>query len=165
MSKPTTNSTGPHAASHPIPEGIPSASPHIVVRDAVRALDFYKRAFGAVETLRLQEPSGRLGHAEFTVARAHIMMADEYPEMGIVGPQTLGGTTFSIHIYVEDVDAIAARAVAAGATLERPVSDEFYGDRVASLKDPFGHRWSFASRVEEVSPEEMQRRFEKMVSG
>lgn len=141
------------------------ALPHFSVRDAKAAIDFYVRAFGAVETMRLTEPSGRVGHAELTIGTALFMFADEYPEMGIVGPQTLGGTTFGITIYVADVDAFAARATAAGATLEAPVKDEFYGDRVARFKDPFGHRWSFASRIEELSTEEMQRRFDAMCAG
>ena len=148
----------PDIRPRPIPEGLTHATPCLIARDAVEALGFYKRAFGAVETLRIDMPDGKLGHAELRIGSAQLMLADEFPDMGYVGPQTLGGTSVSIHMYVEDVDAFAERAVAAGAKLLRPVSDQFYGDRVAALEDPFGHRWSFAMRVEEVSPEEMRRR-------
>lgn len=148
----------------PIPEG-QRLLPYLSVRNAAAALDFYQRAFGAVEDYRLVEPGGRIGHAELTLAGARFMLAEEYPEYDSVGPQTVGNTTVSLLVYVEDVDAFVARAVAAGATLLRPVADQFYGDRVGWLKDPFGHKWSFASRVEEVSPEEMQRRFSAMMGG
>lgn len=143
---------------HPIPEGQTAAVPYLVVHDGAAAITFYVRAFGAVETLRLAEPGGRIGHAELTIGQARFYLADEYPEMGIVGPKTLGGTTSSVQLYVEDVDELAARAIEAGATLERPIKDEFFGDRVASIRDPFGHRWGFSTRIEDVSPEEMQRR-------
>ena len=142
----------------PIPQGMTHATPCLIARDAAKALSFYERAFGAVETLRIDMPDGKLGHAELRIGSAELMLADEFPDMGYVGPQTLGGTCVSIHMYVEDVDAFAERAVAAGAKLLQPVADQFYGDRVAALEDPFGHRWSFATRVEEVSPEEMRRR-------
>lgn len=145
-------------SKHPIPADSTAAIPYLVVHDGVAAITFYARAFGAVETMRLAEPSGRIGHAELTIGRAKFMLADEYPELGIVGPRTVGNTTVSIQVFVEDVDALAAQAVAAGATVERPLKDEFYGDRVVMLRDPFGHRWSFSTRIEEVSPEEMQRR-------
>ena len=141
-----------------IPEGMTHATPCLIARNAVGALAFYKRAFGAEETLRIDMPDGKLGHAELRIGNAQLMLADEFPSMGYVGPQSLGGTSVSVHLYVEDVDAFAARAVAEGARLLRPISDQFYGDRVAALEDPFGHRWSFATHVEDVSPEEMQRR-------
>ncbi len=142
----------------PIPEGAAHATPYLSVRGAAEALAFYQRAFGALETMRIAQPDGRIGHAEFRIGQALLMLADEFPDHGFVGPKTLGGTSVSVHVYVEDVDALAERAVAAGAKLLRPVADEFYGDRSAALEDPFGHRWRFASRIEEVSTEEIQRR-------
>jgi PhnB protein len=136
----------------PIPEGATYATPYLVVRGAADALRFYQRAFGAIERLRIEMGDGQIGHAELKIGTAELMLADEFPSMGIVGPQTLGGTSVGIRIYVEDVDAFAERAIQAGAKLFKPVSDEFYGDRVAVLEDPFGHRWYFASRFEELSP-------------
>jgi PhnB protein len=146
----------------PIPEGNTHATPYLSVRDAAAALAFYQRAFGATETLRIAAPGGRVGHAELTIGKAAIMLADEHPEIGSVGPKTLGGTTVTLQLYVEDVDALARRAVDAGAKLLRPVADQFYGDRVAFLEDPFGHRWSFHSRIEIVSGEEMKARAAKL---
>lgn len=134
------------------------ARPYLIVREATAALAFYARAFGAVESMRIPMADGKLGHAEFTIEGARLMMADEFPSMDIVGPATLGGTSVSIHIYVPDVDAFAARAVEAGAKLLRPIIDEFFGERVARLEDPFGHRWTFATRTEELTPEEVMRR-------
>src|SRR5262249_16349219 len=131
-------------------------------KDAARAIEFYERAFGATELFRLAEPSGRIGHAELKIGEARIMLSDEYAEMGVRSPQSLGGTPVRIHLYVEDVDALAARAVAAGAALQRPVTDQFYGDRSGWLVDPFGHQWNISTHKEDVSAEEMQRRYEKM---
>jgi PhnB protein len=145
-----------------IPDG-PRIIPYLIVRNAAKAIDFYTRAFGAELTTRFAEPGGRIGHAEMAFAGGTIMLADEHPEMGFTGPETRGGATSSLTVYVEDVDAAAARAVAGGATLERPIQDEFYGERVARLRDPFGHLWTFHTRIEEVTPEEMQRRFAKLV--
>lgn len=145
-----------------IPADQTHATPHLALRDAAAAIEFYARAFAAVTTLRLDMPDGRVGHAELQVGAARFMLADEFPEVGHVGPATLGGTTVTIAIHVADVDALTAQAIAAGATLLRPVKDEFHGDRVAVLQDPFGHRWRFATRVEEVSPAEMQRRLAAM---
>lgn len=147
-----------------IPEGLKGATPYLCCEDAAAALEFYAKAFGAVEIMRFAEPSGRVGHAECKIGDAVIMLSDEYPEMDIRGPRALGGTPVMIHLYVDDVDAFARRAVAAGATLTRPVADQFYGDRSAQLEDPFGHRWSIATHVEDVSPEELQRRFQSMVA-
>jgi PhnB protein len=141
-----------------------SAVPYLSVRGAAQAIEFYKKAFGAVEVVRLPEPGGRLGHAEIIVAGARIMLADEYPELGFVGPQALGGSPVAIQIDVEDVDALVARAQAAGATVLKPPTDEFYGDRAAKLRDPFGHEWSFETRLEEMSPEEMRRRYDELVA-
>jgi PhnB protein len=145
-------------ARHPIPEDQTAAVPYLSVHDGAAAIAFYVRAFGAVEGMRLAEPSGRIGHAELSIGRAKIMLADEYPELGFVGPKTVGNTTVSISMFVEDVDEVLARAVEAGATVERPARDEFFGYRVATVRDPFGHRWTLSTRIEEVSPEEIQRR-------
>jgi PhnB protein len=145
--------------SYPVPEDSKGAVPYLIVRGAAEALAFYAAGFGAVESMRLpDEKSGRIGHADLAIGAARFMLADEYPELGIVGPQTVGGTTVTIHVYVENVDAFTERAVAAGASVVRPITDMFYGDRAVILQDPFGHRWSFASRIEEVSVEEMKRR-------
>ena len=133
--------------------------PYLRVREAGRALDFYKQAFGAEELFRLTEPGGRIGHAEIRLGGTTLMLADEYPEMNIVGPQTLGGTSFSIHLHVDNADAWIERAVAAGATLLRSAADAFYGERSGSVRDPFGHEWLLGHQVEEVSTEEMQRRY------
>lgn len=141
----------------PVPEGA-SATPYLCVRDGVSALAFYAQAFGAVESMRIPMPDGKLGHAEFTIGRAKVMISDEFPSMNVLSPQTLGGTASSVHVYVENVDAFAQRALRAGAKLLRPVRDEFYGERVASVEDPYGHRWSFASRIEELSAEEIMQR-------
>jgi PhnB protein len=133
--------------------------PYLRVRDAGRALDFYQRAFGAQELFRLTEPGGRIGHAEIKIGATTLMLSDEYPEMGVVGPQALGGTTFSIHLHVDDADAWIARAVEAGATIVRPATDAFYGERGGTVRDPFGHEWMLGHQIEEVSSEEMQRRY------
>ena len=133
--------------------------PYLRLRDAARALEFYNSAFGAEELFRLTEPSGRIGHAEIKIGGTTLMLSDEYPEMNIVGPQTLGGTSFSIHLHVDNADAWIERAVAAGATLLRSAADAFYGERSGSVRDPFGHEWLLGHQVEEVSTEEMQRRY------
>ena len=139
--------------------------PYLRVRDAGRALEFYKQAFGAEELFRLTEPGGRIGHAEIKIGGTTLMLADEYPEMNIVGPQTLGGTSFSIHLHVDNADAWIERAVTAGATLLRPAADAFYGERSGSVRDPFGHEWLLGHQVEEVSTEEMQRRYTALFTG
>ena len=142
------------ARVNPIPDG-QRLFAYLVVAGAARAIDFYARAFGAQESYRL-EMGDKIGHAEFSFGGVTIMLSDEFPELGFSAPA--GTTAVSIMVYVADVDALAERAVAAGATLEKPVTDEFYGDRVASLRDPFGHRWLLHSRREIVTPEEMRRR-------
>jgi len=142
----------------PIPADYRGATPYLCVDQAVRALEFYQRAFGARETMRMMQPDGRVGHAEFRIGEAAIMLADEFPEMGFRSPKTLGGTPVNLMVYVRDVDAFVKQAEAAGATVKRPPADQFYGDRLAVLEDPFGHSWSFATHIEDVSPEEMQRR-------
>jgi PhnB protein len=131
-----------------------------VVRGAEEALRFYTQAFGAKEAFRLNMPGGKVGHAELDIAGANLMLAEEFPDFGALSPPTIGGTPVSIHLYVADVDAFVARATAAGALLLRPIKDEFYGDRVALLTDPFGHKWHIASRREEVSPAVMQARLD-----
>ena len=133
--------------------------PYLRVRDAGKAIDFYRRAFGAQELFRLTEPGGKIGHAEIRIGATTLMLSEEYPEMGIVGPQALGGTTFSIHLHVDNADAWIARAVEAGATIVRPATDAFYGERGGTVRDPFGHEWLLGHQIEEVSTEEMQRRY------
>lgn len=142
----------------PIPNEQQPMCPYIIVRGAAQAIDFYGRAFGASERYRLEDPAGKIGHAEIDVGGAQLMLADEFPEHGATSPQTVGGTSVSIHLYVTDVDDVVSRAVAAGATLLQPAHDEFFGERVALLSDPFGHRWHLATRTEIVSPGEMQQR-------
>jgi PhnB protein len=144
----------------PIPAGYHSVTPYLMVRDAARAIAFYRDAFGAKEVMRFDGPNGKIAHAEVTIGDSHVMLADESPEFA--GPQTLGGAGVSLMLYVDDVDATFARAVAAGATVRRPVADQFYGDRLGTLADPFGHVWSIATHREDVSLEEMQRRLASM---
>jgi PhnB protein len=133
--------------------------PYLRLRDAAQAIEFYKRAFGAEELFRLTEPGGRIGHAEIKLGATTLMLSDEYPEVGIVGPQALGGTSFSIHLHVDDADRWIARAVEQGATVVRPATDAFYGERSGTVRDPFGHEWLLGHQIEEVSPQEMQRRY------
>jgi PhnB protein len=142
----------------PIPEGYHSVTPYLIVKGAARAIEFYEAAFGARELYRIEEQAGVVGHAELQIGDSRIMLADEHPQVGARGPQTVGGTPVTIHLYVADVDATFARAVAAGATVTRPVADQFYGDRLGMLTDPFGHVWSVATHREDVSQEEMKRR-------
>ncbi len=145
-------------AVKPIPDGYHSITPYIIVHDAKRALEFYKQAFGAIETLRMDAPGGKIGHAEIKIGNSPVMLADEHPEMGAKSPRTIGGSPVSLMIYVEDVDKVFARAVAAGAQVKRPVADQFYGDRSGGLEDPFGHNWWIATHKEDISHEEMQKR-------
>jgi PhnB protein len=141
-----------------VPEGYHTATPYLIVDGAATALEFYRKAFGATERMRFAAPGGKIGHAEITIGNSAIMLADEHPEMGYRGPQAIGGTPVSIHLYVENVDEVFPRAVAAGATALRPVADQFYGDRSGTLRDPFGHVWHVATHKEDLSPEEMHRR-------
>jgi PhnB protein len=145
-----------------IPHGYHSVTPYLLVRDAAKALAFYHDAFGADEVMRFEGPPGRIAHAEVKIGDSHVMLADENPGEGFVGPQTLGGAGVSLMLYVEDVDATFARAIAAGATARRPVADQFYGDRVGTLIDPFGHVWSVATHREDVSVEEAKRRMQQI---
>ena len=142
----------------PIPEGFEGVTPYLAIKGAADAIEFYKRAFGAVESMRLAGPDGRVGHAEIKIGKANIMLADEHPEIGFLSPRTLGGSPVTIHIYVEDVDRLAAQAEAAGAKVRRAVADQFYGDRGGAFEDPFGHVWYFATHKEDVSSEEIARR-------
>ncbi|HEV7226688.1 MAG TPA: VOC family protein [Pirellulales bacterium] len=142
----------------PIPDGYHSVTPYLIVDGAAKALDFYQRAFGAKELFRMPHPDGKIGHAEIKIGDSPIMLADEFPEMGARSPQSLGGTPVSIMLYVENVDKLTEQAVAAGAKIVRPLKNQFYGDRSATLADPFGHTWHIATHIEDVSSEEMQKR-------
>jgi PhnB protein len=141
-----------------IPEGYHSVTPYLIVTGAASAIEFYKHAFGAKEVMRIPHPDGRVGHAELQMGDSRVMLADEFPEMGARSPMSLGGTPVHILLYVNDVDAVTSRAVAAGAKMLRPVKDQFYGDRTGTLSDPFGHQWTVATHKEDVSPEEMKKR-------
>jgi uncharacterized glyoxalase superfamily protein PhnB len=133
--------------------------PYLRVHSAAEAIEFYIRAFGAEELFRLSEPTGRIGHAELKIGPSTIMLSDEYPENGIRSPRSLGGTSFSIHLHVDDVDAAYERAISAGASVVRPLQDQFYGERSGTVRDPFGHEWLLGGHLETVSTEEMQRRY------
>ena len=147
-------------AVQPIPDGYHTATAYLIVKDAARALEFYKRAFSATELMRLAGPDGKVMHAEIKIGDSPVMLADEFPEMGARSPQSFGGSPVSILLYFDDVDARFDQAIAAGATVQRAVKDQFYGDRSGTLVDPFGHVWSIATHKEDVSPEEIARRFE-----
>ena len=149
-------------AVHHIPEGYHSVIPYLVVNGAAEAIEFYKNAFNATELMRMPRPDGKVAHAEIKIGDSHIMLADEHPEQGHVGPKTVGGTPVGIMIYVPDVDARFSAAIANGATETRPVTNEFYGDRMGGITDPFGHNWMIATHIEDVSPEEMERRMKEM---
>jgi PhnB protein len=146
----------------PIPDGYHSLTPYLVVKGAGDAIDFYKKAFGATERMRLQSPDGKVGHAELDIGDSVFMLADEHPEMGAVGPETVGGTPVSLMIYCENVDQVFKRAIEAGAVELRPLKDQFYGDRSGSLRDPYGHHWTIATHVEDVSPEQIAERLAAM---
>lgn len=148
------------ASTKPVPDGYHTATPYLIVRNADQALDFYRNAFGATETMRLAAPGGRVGHAEIRIGDSAVMLADEFPEMDARSPDALGGSPVSILLYVDDADATTARATAAGATLLRPVEDKFYGDRSGSVKDPFGHVWHISTHVEDLDAAEIGRRAE-----
>jgi PhnB protein len=142
----------------PIPEGYHTITPYLIVTGAASAIEFYKHAFGAKEVMRIPHPDGRIGHAELQVGDSRLILADEFPEIGARSPMSLGGTPVSILLYVEDVDAVTTRALAAGAKLLRPVRDQFYGDRTGTLSDPFGHQWTIATHKEDLSLDEIKRR-------
>jgi PhnB protein len=142
----------------PIPDGYHSVTPYLIVKGAAKAIEFYKQAFRATERTRMAQPDGRIGHAEIQIGDSTIMLADEFPERNIRGPESLGGTPVMIHLYIDDVDTVAKRAVAAGAKEIRPVQNQFYGDRSGMFADPFGHQWNIATHVEDLSAEEIGKR-------
>ncbi|MEN3315082.1 MAG: PhnB protein [Acidimicrobiaceae bacterium] len=148
-----------------IPDGYPQVIPYLAVDGASEAIEFYGTVFGATERVRMPMPDGRVGHAELEIGDSVVMLADENPEMGVRSPKAVGGTPVTLSVYVEDVDAVFDKATAAGASVLRPVDDQFYGDRSGQFEDPFGHRWSVATHVEDVSPEEMRRRLEALGEG
>jgi len=146
----------------PIPDGYHTVTSYLMVRNAAAAIEFYKKAFGAVELIRFPGPDGKIMHAEVKIGDSPVMLAEEMPDNGFVGPQSLGGAGVSLLLYVDNVDASFAQAVAAGATVRRPVQDQFYGDRSGTLTDPFGHVWSLSTHIEDVSMAEMKQRMAKM---
>jgi len=145
------------AKVNPIPEGQGGPTPYLSIDGAAKAIDFYKKVFGAQEVVR-HDMGGRIGHAELKVGKGLIMLADEFPEMNFRGPKSLGGSPVMLNLYVENVDEVVRRAIDAGAKVDRPVADQFYGDRSGQFTDPFGHRWNVTTHVEDVSYEEMERR-------
>jgi PhnB protein len=145
-------------ATQPIPEGYSTISPYLAVDDAAEAIAYYKKAFGAEETVRMDAPDGKIGHAELKIGDSHVMMSDPFPQASTTPPKELGGTSASIFMYVEDVDAVVQKAVDAGATVTMEVEDQFWGDRFGSITDPFGHNWSIATHIEDLTPEEIEER-------
>jgi PhnB protein len=143
-----------------IPDGYHSVTPYLIVKGADRAIEFYKKVFGASQRMRMDGPNGTVGHAEIEIDGSAIMLADEFPDMGYRSPQSIGGTGVSLHLYVKDVDACFNRAVASGAKALRPVQDQFYGDRSGTVEDPFGHVWTISTHKEDVSPDELRKREE-----
>jgi len=146
----------------PTPEGYHTLTAYLIMKDAAKAIDFYERALGAKELYRLDAPGGKIGHAEMTLGDSHIMIADEVPEMKILGPHSLGGSPVSFLVYVDDVDSAFPKAIAAGGKETKPLMTQFYGDRSGTLEDPFGHVWTLATHVEDVSPEDMEKRMAAM---
>ncbi len=142
----------------PIPEGYHNVTPYLFVRSAASAIDFYKSVFGATEIMRMPGSNGKIMHAEIRIGDSIVMLADENPQTGVMSPQTVGGYSVGLHVYVENVDAVIQKAAENGAKLLRPIKDQLYGDRSGSLLDPFGHMWSVATHVEDVAPEEMRKR-------
>ena len=141
-----------------IPEGHHTVTPYLCIKGAASALQFYKKAFEATELMRVAQPDGRIGHSEIRVGDSVVMLSDEFPEIGARSPQTIGGSSVTIHLYVEDVDTVFNQAVAAGAKVKRPVADQFYGDRRGGVEDPFGYTWWIATHKEDLSSEEIQKR-------
>jgi PhnB protein len=145
-----------------IPQGYHTVIPYLSVKGASAAIDFYKNAFGATEVMRMPTPDGRIGHAELKIGDSHVMLADEFPQMNFLSPKSIGGSPVNIMIYVENTDTIFKRAVDGGAKVLKPVQDQFYGDRSGSIEDPFGHMWTISTHIEDVSPEEIDRRAAEM---
>ena len=152
-------------AVKPIPDGYPQVTPYLIVDGAQAAIDFYSSVFGATERMRMPGPGGKIGHAELQLGDSLLMVSDEFPEMGGRSPRTVGGSPVIVSVYVDDVDAVFERAVQAGATALRPVETQFYGDRAGQFEDPFGHQWSVATHVEDVPPDEMERRVAQAMGG
>ena len=148
----------------PVPDSYPTLSPYLIVTDGAAAIAFYERVFGARLRMRLPGPQGKVGHAELEVGPAVIMLADEHPEMGARSPATIGGSPVFLHLYVENVDEVVQRAAEAGAKVVRPVETKFYGDRAGMIADPFGHVWSIGTHVEDISPEEIERRAAELLA-
>ena len=148
----------------PIPRGYHAVTPYLSVKGAASAIGFYKKAFAAKEIMRTPAPGGAIGHAEIQIDDSHIMLADEYPDMNFRGPKSFGGTSVHIHLYVQDVDRVVKKAVAAGAKVLRPVTDQFYGDRSGSLEDPFGHVWHVATHIEDIPTKELKKRAAAMAA-
>jgi PhnB protein len=148
-----------------VPDGYPRVTPYLHVDGATSAIEFYRYVLGATERMRMSGPDGRIGHAEMTIGDSMIMLADENLEMGIRGPKTVGGSPVTISVYVDDVDATFEQAIRAGATVVRALEDRFYGDRSGQFEDPFGHMWSVSTHIEDVPPDEMERRMAAMVPG
>ena len=142
----------------PIPEGYPRVTPYLCIDGAAEAIDFYSNVFGATERMRMSAPGDKVGHAELEIGDSLIMLSDEFPDMEVRSPKAIGGSPVTISLYVEDVDDVFQRAQRAGAKVIRPVENQFYGDRTGQFEDPFGHRWSVATHIEDVSPDEMARR-------
>ncbi len=149
----------------PIPDGYPEVIPYLAVDGAAAAIEFYENILGARERMRMPAPADKVGHAELELGGSVIMLADEFPDMGVLSPKTIGGSPVTLSVYVEDVDAVFEAAIAAGATSVRPVEDQFYGDRSGQFEDPFGHRWSVATHVEDVPPDEMEKRMAEAMGG
>ena len=149
----------------PVPDGYHTITPYLIVNGAAAAIEFYKRAFGATEVMRMPAPDGRIGHAELQLGDCRVMLADEYPQMDCRGPQSVGGTPVFLHMYVDDVDAVVKQAVAAGARVVRPVQDQFYGDRMGTVTDPYGHVWHVSTHKEDLSMDELRARAEKAMAG
>lgn len=146
----------------PVPDGYDSVTPYLIVNGAAKAIAFYQKAFNASETMRLPAPGGGIGHAELKIGNSIIMLADEFPDMGARSPRTIGGSPVSLMIYVEDVDRVFAEAIAAGAKELRPLENKFYGDRAGQIEDPFGHVWTLATHIEDVSAELLQERMREL---
>lgn len=154
----TPVAAGATAAVKAIPDNYPQVVPYLCVAGAIDAIEFYRNVFGATERMRMTESEGRLGHAELEIGKAVIMLSDEFPDLDVLAPKTVGGSPVTMTLYVEDVDAVFTRAIDSGATALNPVKNQFYGDRTGKFEDPFGHRWSVATHIEDVSPEEMAKR-------
>ena len=149
----------------PIPDGYPRVTPYLIVEGGEAAIEFYGKIFGARERMRMPAPEGKIGHAEIEIGDSVVMLADESPDVGALSPKTIGGSPVTLSIYVEDVDAVFEAALEAGATSVRPIENQFYGDRIGQFEDPFGHRWHVATHVEDVPPDEMEKRVAEAMGG